>query len=145
MSVVLLILPLVITSPILAAQPYSCGPFLLQPGPTHMTVVIDHEHPVTATLTYRLDGGKEKEKEIRHAAPRRHHIFTLEGLKPGAEYRYQIKSGGDFASGKRHFLTLPEAPTQYRLIALGDIRSRPHIWKQVSERIFPWKRTPFSL
>lgn len=137
MSVLLLILPLVLlTGPFLAAQPYSCGPFLLQPGSTQMTVVIDHEHPVAATLTYRLEGGKEKEKEIRHAEPRRHHIFILDDLKPDAEYGYQVKSGGDFDSGRRHFRTLPEAPTQYRLIVLGDVRSRPHIWKQVSERIF---------
>jgi hypothetical protein len=42
MLVTRLILPvLLLASPVLAAQPYACGPFLLQPGPTQMTVVID--------------------------------------------------------------------------------------------------------
>jgi hypothetical protein len=130
----LILLVLLLASPVLAVQPYACGPFLLQPGPTQMTVVIDHEDSVVATLTYRLDGGKEK--KIRHAEAQRHHLFTLEDLEPDAEYHYQIKSGGDLASGKHHFRTLPQAPQQYRLIGLGDVRSRPDVWEQVAGRIF---------
>ncbi len=141
MSANLLILPVILlTSSFLAAQPYSCGPFLLQPGSTQMTVVIDHEHPVAATLTYRPGGSREREQKLRHAEPQRHHIFNLEGLKPDTEYSYRVKSGRDFDSGKLLFHTLPEAPTQYRLIALGDVRSRPHIWKRVSERIFSMEK-----
>ena len=133
-SVALVILPLVLFVGILWAEPYSCGPFLLQPGPTQMIVVIDHEHPVAATLTYGPEGGKEE--EIQHREPQRHHVFTLEGLTPDTEYSYQIRSGKDWSSSRHSFRTLPQAPTQYRLIALGDVRSRPKIWQQVSERVF---------
>ncbi|MFT5086605.1 MAG: hypothetical protein ACI906_002647 [Candidatus Latescibacterota bacterium] len=117
-----------------AAEPYSCGPFLLQPGPTQMTIVIDHEEPVAATLSYRLEGGKEK--KIRHTEAQRHHIFTLEGLQPDVEYSYQIKSSGGLKSAQHRFRTLPVAPEQYRLVALGDVRSLPHVWEKVSQRVF---------
>ena len=130
----LLLIPLLLPAvPLLAAQPYSCGPFLLQPGPSQMTVVIDHEQPVAATLTYRRQDG-EKDRVIRHTQAQRHHIFALEGLQPATEYQYRIDSG-QIASGSHHFRTLPAAPAQYRLIGLGDVRSRPHIWRQVAERI----------
>jgi predicted phosphodiesterase len=31
---------------------------------------------------------------------------------------------------------LPVAPEQYRLVALGDVRSLPHVWEKVSQRVF---------
>jgi hypothetical protein len=43
-----------------AAQPFDCGPFLLQPGRTTMTVVIDHAEPVEARLTWQREDGGSK-------------------------------------------------------------------------------------
>ncbi|NKB66091.1 MAG: hypothetical protein GKR89_03435 [Candidatus Latescibacteria bacterium] len=134
--IAVLLLALLAASPLMAAQPYSCGPFLLQPGPTQMTVVIDHETPVDATLTLRRADKSDKEQKLRHPEAQRHHIFPLEGLHPDTQYSYQIKSSRGLASATHYFRTLPEAPTRYRLIGLGDVRSRPEIWHQVSERIF---------
>jgi len=126
---------LILAGTLHAAESYSCGPFLLDPGPDRMTVVIDHEKPVTATLTLSgADGGGKK--VIEHGEPARHHLFVLEGLEPGAEYRYEVKTGRKHGSGRRSFRTLPEDPEQYRLIALGDVRSQPHIWHKVAQRIF---------
>jgi hypothetical protein len=141
MSVWLLALCLLMSAPLsvrplLAAEPYSCGPFLLQPSPTQMTVVVDHVDSVKATLFYRLEDGKGKERKIQHAEPLRHHIFSLEGLQPDTVYRYWVKSSKGLASGVHTFRTLPVAPDQYRLITLGDVRSLPQVWEKVSERIF---------
>lgn len=129
------LLSLILAGVLHAAEPYSCGPFLLQPDTDRMTVVIDHEKPVTASLTYSRADGKGK-KLIEHEKPMRHHLFVLEGLEPDSEYRYEIKTGRKHASGRRAFRTLPERPDEYRLIALGDVRSQPHIWHRVSQRIF---------
>jgi 3',5'-cyclic AMP phosphodiesterase CpdA len=119
----------------LRAEPYACGPFLLQPSSEQMTVVIDHDKPVIAKLRYgRADG--DFTEAIEHASPARHHIFVLEGLEAGVEYRYEIRSGKEHNSEVRTFRTLPKAPDNYRLIALGDVRTQPQIWHRVSEAIY---------
>ena len=115
--------------------PYSCGPFLLQPGPREMIVVIDHIEPLEATLTYRRTDGKGEKQRVRHEEAVRHHLFPLHGLEPDTEYSYRIESGGH-GSGEFTFRTLPEAPKQYRIVAVGDTRTLPDMWHKVSERIY---------
>ena len=117
-----------------ADTPVDCGPFLLQPGTRGMTVVIDHETPVTGTLTYQRADGKGRKHTVEHAEPARHHLFVLEDLLPGVRYRYRILGAGH-DSGEHEFRTLPEAPGTYRFIALGDVRSRPDVWRRVAGRI----------
>ena len=131
----LLLTALFLAAPVRAAEPYDCGPFLLQPGPDRMTIVVDHEHPVEAILVYRPDAGG-KAREIRRREAQRHHIFELEGLEADTAYRYRVKSGKKLDSGEHVFRTLPAAPERYRLIALGDVRSLPDVWHKVSERVF---------
>lgn len=114
-----------------AAQPFDCGPFLLQPGPTTMTIVIDHAEPLPVRLRWGHDDGK-RNTESRGAA--RHHIFTLSDLRPDTYYNYRIEAD-DFDSDERTFRTLPLAPREYRFLALGDVRSNPDIWHRVSQRI----------
>jgi hypothetical protein len=139
--------PAVLTTIILAgalhAAPYSCGPFLLQPGPDRMTVAVDHETPVAATLTYRQADGNGAREVVRHHRPRRHHDFPLENLDPDTQYAYEITTGRKHASGERRFRTLPEAPTKYRVIAFGDVRSQPDVWHRLSQSIF--KNEPDAL
>ena len=106
-----------------ASSPYSCGPFLLQPGPRQMTVVIDHIEPLSATLTYRRADGKGKEQRVRHDEAVRHHMFPLQELEPDTEYSYRVESGGSHGSGQFIFRTLPQAPKQYRIVAIGDVRT----------------------
>ena len=134
----------------LYGEPYSCGPFLLQPGPEQMTVVIDHLTPLTAKLTYRrADAAGEAPVVVEHEAAVRHHVFTLRGLKPGSEYHYRVESGaggdsgkrgGDsskrIVSGERTFRTLPADPRRYRIVAIGDARSQFAVWQRVSQRIY---------
>ena len=115
-----------------AAQPFDCGPFLLQPGPTTMTIVIDHAEPVSARLTWRRADGGGKHTDSRDAA--RHHIFTLSDLSPDTHYRYRIVAD-DLDSDERTFHTLPTAPQAYRFLVLGDVRTNPDIWHRVSQRI----------
>ena len=117
--------------------PFSCGPFLLQPGTERMTIVIDHETPVTATLAYGRTDGADGRQERRHRTAARHHMFALDGLAPNAAYRYRVTGGGsDHDSGERVFHTLPVRPAQYRVIAVGDVRSHPEDWHRVSRRIY---------
>ncbi|HCL31778.1 MAG TPA: hypothetical protein DIC52_25530 [Candidatus Latescibacteria bacterium] len=115
-----------------AAQPFDCGPFLLQPGRTTMTVVIDHAEPVEARLTWQREDGGSKQNSRHETA--RHHIFALTDLRPDTHYRYRIEGDG-FDSGERTFRTLPIAPRQYRFLAVGDVRSRPEDWRKVARRM----------
>ncbi|MBT4097630.1 MAG: hypothetical protein HOE86_08295, partial [Gemmatimonadetes bacterium] len=64
-------------SELAAATEYDCGPFLLQPGPAAMTIVVDHAEPVAATLTWQRADGKGKRVTATHDADR-HHIFALD-------------------------------------------------------------------
>ncbi len=126
-------LSLLISSTAIAA-PYDCGPFLLQPGPGTMTIVVDQAEPVSATLTWgRADGSGKAATVVRSAD--RHHIFTLDGLTPDTRYSYRLQGDG-FDSGKREFHTLPEQPESFRFLALGDVRSLPDVWHKVATRIY---------
>lgn|GEM_PF-486298 len=121
-------------SELAAATEYDCGPFLLQPGPAAMTIVVDHAEPVAATLTWQRADGKGKRVTATHDADR-HHIFALDGLKPDTRYTYRLQGSG-LDSGEREFHTLPESPAAYRFLALGDVRSLPDVWHKVSQRIY---------
>ena len=119
----------------LYAEPYSCGPFLLQPGSAQMTIVIDHESLATATLTYAPSDRGSDAQTLRHDSLK-HHIFSLDDLEPDTEYRYSIETdGSDYNSGERTFHTLPTRPSKYRVIAMGDVRSHPEVWHRVSRQI----------
>lgn len=131
MTPMLFLLTLAVAVPL----PYSCGPFLLQPGTDRMTVVVDHETPVTAKLRYGIQGDANIQV-MTHESAARHHVFGLTGLRPGTQYWYEITSDTTLGSGKRTFRTLPESPKSYRIVALGDVRSLPARWHKVSQRIF---------
>ena len=113
---------------------YSCGPFLLQPGPRTMSIVVDHEFPLVCELHLRVQG-RGNPKIIQHKAAKRHHIFRLEKLEPDTLYHYELRTGKDVSSGKRSFRTLPLAPQRYKIVAMGDSRSQPEVWRKVAERI----------
>ncbi len=115
-----------------AAESFDCGPFLLQPGPTTMTIVIDHGSPVAVRLRWREEAGGGKHSERQVAA--RHHMFTLTDLRPDSDYRYRIDGDG-FDSGERTFHTLPVAPREYRFLAVGDVRTHPDDWRRVAQRM----------
>jgi hypothetical protein len=119
-------------APATATVPFDCGPFLLQPGPTTMTIVVDNAEEVPAALTWRAVEGKGKGTLKRAAA--RHHIFTLTDLRPDTHYRYWVEGGGR-TSLEQEFRTLPVAPREYRFLALGDVRSQPQVWRAVAERV----------
>ncbi len=115
-----------------ATQVFNCGPFLLQPGSTTMTIVIDHAEPLAARLTWRRAAGGSKQTVQRQRA--RHHIFPLTELRPNTQYRYRVQADG-FDSGEFTFRTLPERPVAYRFLALGDVRSHPEDWHRVAQRV----------
>jgi hypothetical protein len=125
----------------LYGEPYSCGPFLLQPGSEQMTVVIDHAMPLAAKLTYsRADNQGAAPVVVEHEAAARHHVFTLRGLEPDTVYRYRVESGEGQESGERTFRTLPTAPERYRIVAIGDARTQSAVWGRVSQRIHEQER-----
>lgn len=134
--VVLGLVVLGLTSTPAAGEPYSCGPFLLQPGNGEMTVVIDHVEPLAAQLAYWRADGKGRKQTLKHKTPKRHHIFELTGLAAGTRYKYRVTTGGQRDSGERVFRTLPQRPDRIRLIALGDARTNPDDWHAVSQRVF---------
>lgn len=117
-----------------ASTQYSCGPFLLKPGPRTMTVVVDHERPIVCELSLKKSG-QRRPTVIRHKDAKRHHIFSLENLTPGTLYQYEIRTGKAHSSGKRSFRTLPLAPKKYKIIAMGDSRTQPQIWRKVAEQV----------
>ena len=116
-------------------QPYSCGPYLLLPGTDQMTIVIDHHSAITAELVYGIENA-DGEERVAHAAPKRHHVFELNDLRPGTRYWYEVRTGAELSSGKRNFRTLPESPDSYDVVVLGDVRSLPQRWHAVSQQVF---------
>lgn len=112
--------------------PFSCGPFLLQPSTSSMTVVIDHETPLATSMQYWAGEGV---RVIEHADPTRHHVFALAGLAADTLYSYEITAQGH-SSGTHQFRTLPVQPDSYRLLVVGDVRTQPKVWGQVSQRMF---------
>lgn len=121
----------------LAAEPlpYACGPYLLLPGTEQMTVVVDHHQAVRAELVYGL-ANSDVESRVPHLQAQRHHVFSLTGLQPGAEYWYEVRTGDELASGRCSFRTLPKRPDRYEVVVLGDVRSLPQRWHAVSQRVF---------
>lgn len=97
-----------------------------------MTVVIDHETPLAANLQYWAGEGVSA---VEHVEAARHHVFALENLTPNTLYSYEI-TGPGHSSGTRQFRTLPLQPESYRLLVVGDVRTQPKVWGQVSERMF---------
>jgi hypothetical protein len=113
---------------------FSCGPYLLLPSSHSMTIVVDNEAPVSARLRFWSAHG-EDEQSREHATAARHHVFTLTNLVPDTLYSYEITS--DELSTQTHaFRTLPEHPQRYRVLVMGDVRTQPQIWAQVSGRMF---------
>lgn len=116
------------------AAHFSCGPFLLQPTQRAMTIVVDNETPVPARLLYWSADG-DAELAVEHEEPARHHVFALEGLAPGTIYSYEITSEG-LSTGTHEFRTLPDQPERYRVLVVGDVRTIPQAWAEVSGRMF---------
>lgn len=116
-----------------AEDPIACGPFLLQPGPRTMTIVIDDETPSPATLRYW--SADQAERVVEHPEPARHHAFTLDQLEPDTEFSYQVRAGAG-SSATHAFRTLPLRPERYRVLAVGDVRTHPEEWAAVSGRMF---------
>ena len=110
----------------------ACGPFLLQPGPHTITIVIDDETATPASLRFWSD--EHAEQRIAHEESARHHVFTLEGLEPDTEYTYAVQAGSQ-NSGPHTFRTLPVRPERYRILAVGDVRTHPKDWAAVSGRM----------
>ena len=111
---------------------FSCGPFLLQPGTRSMTVVVDHAQEQAARIQFWSGEGV---RHVEHPQAVRHHVFELTELAPDTLYFYEITSEG-LSSGRHQFRTLPEQPESYRVLVVGDVRSQPKVWGQVSQRMF---------
>ncbi|MEW6753062.1 MAG: metallophosphoesterase [Candidatus Latescibacterota bacterium] len=124
------------TAALAQGEPFACGPYLLDPGPRRMTVVVDHPHPVAAALEYRRADGTGRPRAVVRREAARHHLFALEELEPDTWYEYRVASGRAHDSGPRTFRTPPEAPERFRLVVLGDTRSQPEEWRRVSQRVF---------
>ncbi len=117
---------------VLSAQetrPFDCGPFLLQPTPTSIVVVVDHSTPIKARVLVKH--GDQAQRSLRHEEPGRHHVFKIDKLPPDTVCTYRVRGDG-LDSGEMSFRTLPVAPDQYRFLVLGDVRSDPKSWAQVS-------------
>jgi acid phosphatase type 7 len=130
----ILILSLILSTAPIADEPFSCGPFLLQPGTRTMTVVVDNESAAPARLRYWV-AGEEGAHVDEHTEPARHHVFTLESLTPDTAYEYVITSPG-LSTGRHTLRTLPQHPERYRVLAMGDVRTHPEDWAKVAGRMF---------
>ena len=128
------LLLLALSTPIAADAHFSCGPFLLQPGPREMMIVVDHEVPIPARLRY-WTAAEDSEVVVQHEEAERHHVFSLEQLVPDTVYSYEITSGA-LNTGTHSFRTLPVRPESYRVLAVGDVRTNPADWAKVSGRMF---------
>lgn len=71
--------------------------------------------------------------EYRGAHHRRQHEVQLCDLEPEHTYDYEITTEGG-ASRRFHFVTAPARPEEIRVLVVGDARSNPRRWQQISRR-----------
>jgi hypothetical protein len=108
-------------------------PYLQLPTPTGMTVMweTNTESPSQVDYGTTRSLGQRVRREARTAL----HEVRLQGLKPGARYFYQVRSG-ELVSEVFSFKTAPAPGTKrWRLAVYGDSRSNPRVHRRVAEQI----------
>ena len=116
-----------------SAATFDCGPMLLEPTPESISIMVHHESPVSATLSWRLEGESTRHTLVRSASM--HHLFALSDLQPDEMYAYRITGDGKLDTGDRRFHTPPQDASRYTLVAFGDLRSQPRQWRRVAEAV----------
>ena len=121
MAMVLTMMPTVFAA---EAPSFMNGPYLLCPETTGMTVAWESDQDVVSTISYAEEGQKLGEPIIvakDDSAPSNMNIYyrTLEGLKPGTKYQYEVKlQGGEVCSAT--FSTLAENPEEINFMTISD-------------------------
>ena len=90
------------------------GPWLLDPGPTEMTVAWTTQQPVKGRVWYLEDHLAQED------APGTDHRVTLRSLPPDGEVAYRIEGSPDVAGS---FRTAPGPKTPFRVVIYGDNRT----------------------
>jgi predicted phosphodiesterase len=111
--------------------PYLAAPFEATSG-AGLSVVWRTDLPARGTVIVERAEGKPAAPARRFAAqePATEQVVKLEGLAPGAAYRYRVEIAAadddTAAASPARFTTLPSAPTPLRFAVYGDTRYPGH-------------------
>ena len=110
------------------------GPYLQRPSADGLTVVWDTD----AATDGSVDFGRNRDYRdgtVTERTPKRHHAVTLEGLDPGTQYFYRVRSGGvTLSEGK--VLRSPSAPNQpHRFVVIGDFGYHHAATKKIAQQV----------
>ncbi len=112
-------------------------PYLQAGTPTSMTIMWTSARSITPAITVSDAAGAEVVAREEAAGTR--HRFVLEGLEPGAAYRWTAREdGGAIASGTFHTNAGPEV-RRLRFAAFGDSGRGTRAQFEVARRIAAWK------
>jgi predicted phosphodiesterase len=115
-------------TPALASDGLRKGPWLMDPRPDALTVMIERE--VAGPVHVRawplvpegVPDGAPPALEVEDGAAVTLHEVTLRGLVPGSRYRYEVRGPGLAPTGGR-FTTPPAGFAPFRFVIYGDTRS----------------------
>ncbi len=121
----------------LISQTVIKGPYLLTPQKTIVSILWETDMPVKGTVflgegeTFRshIEGMLLGDRNGGYL-----YQVSISGLKPGHEYYYRLdteKKPGSI----HHFSTAPEDGSSLSFVAMGDSRSNPDIFRQISEQV----------
>src|SRR5471030_1134358 len=105
---------LTVTAPVVTA-----GPWLLDPGPSQMTVAWVSATPSIGKVWYGTGTSESQAGELTEATVE--HRLTLRELRPSTQYKYKVEGGTDSS----WFTTAPEpgAEGPFDVLIYGDNRS----------------------
>lgn len=131
-----LLLPALAAAPALAAIG-PIAPYLQAGTPTSMTVMWRSAAPVAGRIVFGPEGSRTPREVAGPVAAA--HQFRLDGLTPGASYRYEAYDGATAVGAGTFRTNLPAASTRFRFAVIGDTGSGSAHQMNVARRLTAWQ------
>ncbi len=115
------------------SQNITKGPYLVAPGSTKIIIRGEFDAQAKYVVNYGLNTRLTKKKAMNLRGVKGEGFLyevTLNGLKPGRQYFYQLISDSE-KSKTKCFKTFVEKQTAFHFVAMGDSRSNPDIFAKI--------------
>lgn len=133
--------PATLAAVLLAAPAFAAigpiAPYLQAGTPTGMTVMWRSAAPTPGRVVYGPEGSAETREQA--GAPGVWHQIRLEGLTPGATYRYDAFDARGRVGGGTFRTNLPAASRRFRFAVIGDSGSGTAHQFAVARQMTAWK------
>lgn len=128
----MLAVALALAAPALAhADDFATSPYLQNATAHSVTILWDNDRPRAGTVTVE---GATGTRTIAVAAAARVEL-VVDGLAPGARYRYHVQTDAAEARGELTTAPVPGAPVPLSFVVYGDTRSGTNAHRQLVERL----------